>query len=100
MNYTLLISAIKADLLVKLSGRTITFTKPDGTHDVRNAFDLTTAVLDGGDNYLKFLLDSIIESVATQTIAHIQTLGVVSVASVSLVTPGTGVSGPGIGTIS
>jgi hypothetical protein len=100
MNSTVLITAIKADLSIKLLGKTITFTKPDGTHDVRNAFDLTTAVLDSGENYLKFLLDSLVESIATQTISHIQNSGVISISSVSLVTPGTGISGPGVGTIS
>jgi hypothetical protein len=100
MNSTTLIIAIKSDLSTRLLGKTITFTKPDGTHDVRNAFDLTTAVLDSGENYLKFLLDALVESIATQTITHIQTLGVVSVTSVSLVTPGIGISGPGVGTIS
>jgi hypothetical protein len=100
MDSTVLITDIKADLSTKLLNKTITFTKPDGTHDVRNAFDLTTAVLDSGENYLKFLLDALVESIATQTISHIQSSGIISVTSVSFVTPGTGVSGPGVGTIS
>jgi len=40
------------------------------------------------------------KTIATQIITHISTNAVVAVASVSAVTVGTGVSGPGAGTIS
>lgn len=44
--------------------------------------------------------DAVWDAIASAIITHIQTTAVVTVASVSGVTPGIGVSGPGVGTIS
>lgn len=44
--------------------------------------------------------EKMIDIICEEVISHIQTLGTITIPSVTLVTPGVGVSGPGVGTIS